>query len=267
MASALSNGINLLKYAKLRVKNAGSWAVLKELWVKQTTWKEPISVWIKKSGTWTRVTTPTRYVKFNGSSAYLTCGTTAQFNNYRGAGLQAYFEFKIILTSIATVQTIYSYGSATSYFTIEVGTDGKVYVKSRYNSGTAYSHNHATALSLNTVYTIRIELTNGSDGYIIVKDVNGNTVGSNLAMASGSTGWVLVTAAKFIGKRYDSVNYFSGYLLHVNMFGGTYSGTDVRHDSNQLASSTVGSGTVTDSYTADGSQNLVGTNATVEETG
>jgi hypothetical protein len=263
MASALSSAINAIKYAKVHAKQSGAWSVIHEAWAKSGTWKEPSQIWVKTGGVWERATTPVRYVKFNGSSSYFDCNQ--YYNNYISGASTTYYEFSIILTSTSTVQTLFSYGSATDYCTIEVGTDGKVYVKTRYDSGSAYSFNHATALSLNTFYLIRVEFVNASTGYIRIRNVSGGAVGVDYS--SGNIASILNTSIKYIGKKYNSTNYFSGYLMDVNMFGGHYGGTDYRHDSNSLASSTIGSNAIVDSYTADGTQNLTGYNVVVATTG
>jgi hypothetical protein len=246
MASALSSAINAIKYANISAKGGGTWRTPKEEWVKDTTWKEPKQIWVKNDDAWARATTETRYIKFNGSSSYI--------NYVAGGGAwTTYHEFSIVLTSIATIQTLFSYGADITYCTFEIGTNGKVYVKTRYNSGNAHSVNHATALSLNTFYLIRIEFTD-SNVYIRIRNISGGTVGIDYTNTAISNS--LNTSDKFIGKKYNGTNWFSGYLLDLNMYGGTYPNGSYRHDCNYFLSSVVGGNTVTDTYVADGSQNL-----------
>jgi len=260
MASALSSAINNVKYADMKVNNGGTWTSAKEVWVNNGSWVEPKEIWANDGGTWKRVTTQLRYIKFNGSSSQLNCGS--YFNCYIDGTTTCYYEFTFILTSIASVQTLFSYGTDATYFTIEVGTDGKVYVRSRFDSGTLRVVTHATVLSLNTIYLVRVEAN--SDVTIRLRSYTGATIGTDI---SGILGASINTTTKYIGMKYNSSNYFSGYLLDINMFGGTYGGTDYRHDANSLLSSTIGSTTVTDSYTTDGSQNLSGSNLSIAVTG
>lgn len=264
MASAFSSAINNVKYLDISVKNAGAWVHPKEVWVRSAgVWVEPKEIWVKDASIWKRATNQVKFLKFNGTSSYLNCG--AYFNNYLDAGATSYYEMRVIFTSFASIQTLFSYGTDPTYFTIQIGTDGRVYVLSRFNSGTAWSVNHATALSLNTIYNVRVECDNDGTVAIRVRNSSGGTVGTDFS--SGNISFSLNSTTKYIGKKYNDTNYFSGYLLHVNMFGGTNGGTDYRHDNNYLASSTIGSATVTDTYTTDGTQNLTGTNVVVAATG
>jgi hypothetical protein len=261
MTSAFSQPINDIKYADLFAK-LSTWATTKDVWVKNGgVWVEPQEVYANSAGTWTRVTHPIRFLKFNGS-AYLACGT--YFNNYT-ASATASHEFRVIFTTFASTQTLFSYGGAEANCTIEIGTDGKVYVQTHYNQYGPYQLAHASALSLNTIYTIYVITTNDATPSltISVHDANGSQVGSDVS--TGVFSRTSNTAVKYIGQRHDGANKFTGYLLDIHMYGGTYGGADQAFDANDLLSSTVGSATIVDSNNPQ--QNLTGTSIAVQVTG
>jgi hypothetical protein len=261
MASAFSQPINDIKYADLFAK-LSTWKSAKDVWCKDAgVWVEPHEVYAKNAGVWTRVTHPVRFLKFDGT-AYLSCGD--EFNNYTSAAT-AYHEFKVIFTTFASVQTLFSYGADITYCTIEVGTDGKVSVRTRYNSGNHLYLTHASALSLNTLYTIYVATTNDSTPNlsISIHDAAGSQVGTDVNASVFSRS--LNTSIKYIGQKYNGTNKFTGYLLDLHMFGGTYGGSDQTFDANEFLSSSIGSATIVDSNSP--AQNLTGTNVVVATTG
>jgi hypothetical protein len=261
MASAYSQAINKLKYADLFARLT-TWKNPQDVWVKNAgNWVEPKEVYAKNGGVWSRVTHEVRFLKFDGT-AYLSCGD--EFNNYTSAAT-AYHEFKIVLTSLAAVQTLFSYGADITYCTIEIGTDGKVSVRTRYNSGGAYVLTHASVLAINTLYTIYVSVTNDSTPLlsISIHDAAGSHVGTDVS--TGTFSRTLNTSIKYIGQKYNATNRFTGYLLDLRMFGGTYGGSDQTFDANELLSSTIGSTTIVDSNSP--AQNLTGTNVAVAATG
>lgn len=253
MPSAFDNYTNRIKYSKVEVNNGGTWAQPKEVWVKNgTTWVEPKRMFTNKAGVWTPITQNVRWVTFDGSATYLGTSTANAFNNYlTGGTAYTYYRFMFTLGG-SGIRTLFSYGKgSTSYFIIEIGSDNKVYVKSRFNTGTAYSVAHATALTVGNYYQVNVSVRQSTPNRLIINitDIDGATVGTNINSTSFVT-YSTSSYAKFIGKNYGNTNYFSGRMYNFYLYGANYAETATESSADLYINSTVG-GTVIEGGTYD----------------
>lgn len=247
MASIFNAYVNSVKYQKLEVNSAGSWVYPKEVHVKNgTTWVEPKRIFVNKAGTWTPVTQNVRWVPFDGSATYLGTSTANAFNNYLTGGT-AYTRYSFyVVFGGSGIRTLFSYGNGSvSYFIIEIGSDNKVYVKSRYNSGTAYSIAHATALTAGTYYNITVYARQTSTYRLKIEifDANNNIVGTHINSNSLAT-FSTSSYGKFIGKNYGNTNYFNGTMYNFYLHGANYAETATISSADEYINSTVGGTTV-----------------------
>lgn len=247
MASIFNAYVNSIKYKNIEVNNAGNWVYPKEVYVNNAgTWVEPKKIFINKNGVWTPVTQNIRWVPFDGSATYLGTSTANAFNNYLTGGT-AYTRYSFyVVFGGSGVRTLFSYGNGSvSYFIIEIGSDNKVYVKSRYNSGTTYSVAHATALTAGTYYNITVyaRQTSGYRLKIEIYDVNNNVVGTHINSNNLAT-FSTSSYAKFIGKNYGNTNYFNGAMYNFYLHGAVYAETATISSADEYIYSTVGGTTV-----------------------
>jgi hypothetical protein len=264
MASSYNPVTNAGKYKNIFCHNSSAFVQCKEVWVNNgTTFVEPKQIWVHNGTSFVKKTNTVRYITFDGSSTRLMPAVSDSFNIWGSNTTKAYLTFLVALKGAGTQRTLYSVAGTpgTSYFNVYIGTDNKVYFTSRYNTGTAYSVAHATALSIDTFYDIQIGYCNtaASSGwgyklYIRIRDINGSTVGTDVL--SNSVTSYSTSAKKSIGQYYAGAtqgalgsNLFNGVMYGFYIQGWNYAGTgSTATDEIAFADSTVDSTTITGAY-------------------
>lgn len=270
MPSAHPKTVNDLKYANVKVYNAGAWTAPEEVWVHNgSAWVEPDQISTHNGSVWVKQTETIKYIQGSGSFFAESSNSNA-FNNYVDAGdTRAIYEFTISLTVTGVRQTLFSYGNgdSSSFYEIYIGSDNKVYSSSKFDVSSVYTYNHETALSANTYYKIRVEHKSGSGTRTVIqiRDINNATVGVDVA-STATTYTYSTTVDKFIGKRWTNNFYFQSVLLNVYIDGATTSsGTHTILDANSFSASS--GTTIVDTATGDGTHNFTITGSTVSITG